>query len=178
MPQPPLNILYTDPPLRGDPSTHGHPRFRHFLRGNAEEQLELKRFNKQTMPRGTACNPRHHPVGGRCHSDGCGQPCSSSSNRRWTRPPPSALVAASDYGARPRARGTEQGWGLPQGVRASYGQPRPRHAGHELRADVWEPMVVRDAPSRRGPRSLNTRASRSCRPESITKGASAPDSWE
>jgi len=27
------------------------------------------------------CNPRHYHVTGRCHSDGCGQPCNASNNR-------------------------------------------------------------------------------------------------
>jgi hypothetical protein len=41
------------------------------------------------------CNPRHYPVTGRCHSDGCGKPCNTSSNQV---DPATARLLVTDYG--------------------------------------------------------------------------------
>jgi hypothetical protein len=41
------------------------------------------------------CNPRHYPVTGRCHSDGCGKPCNASNNQMN---PETAKLIVSDYG--------------------------------------------------------------------------------
>ena len=41
------------------------------------------------------CNPRHYPVSGRCHSDGCGKPCNSSNN---VLEPSTAALFVTDYG--------------------------------------------------------------------------------
>ena len=42
-----------------------------------------------------SCNPRHYPVQGRCHSDGCGLPCNSSNNQL---DPASAQLLVTDFG--------------------------------------------------------------------------------
>ena len=47
------------------------------------------------VQKGSACNPLHYPVTGRCHSDGCGKPCNASSNRMA---PATAALVTSDYG--------------------------------------------------------------------------------
>lgn len=41
------------------------------------------------------CNPKHYPVTGRCHSDGCGKPCPVDSN---TVDPNTAKLLVTDYG--------------------------------------------------------------------------------
>lgn len=41
------------------------------------------------------CNPKHFPVKGRCHSDGCGKPCPPGSN---SMDPATVGLIVSDYG--------------------------------------------------------------------------------
>merc|ERR1719345_431254 len=48
-----------------------------------------------SMGESRPCNPRHYPVTGRCHSDGCGRPCNASNNQMAGE---TAQLLVTDYG--------------------------------------------------------------------------------